>query len=89
MQAAPASPVPEPAPASLVPEPAPASPTPEVQVIPRQSFRQGRGPKQGTKRRRTQMENQVQAQILGEIEAIQLVEPVLGRGKRVRISRKQ
>jgi hypothetical protein len=33
-------------------------------------------------------EDIMQAQILGEIAAIQLVEPVLGRGKRVRISKK-
>jgi len=47
--------------------------------------------RQGTKRRQAQVdaEDLVQAQILGEIAAIQLVEPVLGRGKRVRISRKQ
>jgi hypothetical protein len=30
----------------------------------------------------------VEAQILGEIEAIQTVEPVLGRGKRAKTSRK-
>jgi hypothetical protein len=34
-------------------------------------------------------EDLVQAEILGEIAAIQLVEPALGRGKGVRISRKQ
>jgi hypothetical protein len=80
--------IPAPRAASISPVPGPvlASPTPEVEVIPRR-----RGPKQGTKRGRRQMEveDQVQAQILGEIEAIQLVEPVLGRGKRVRISKKQ
>jgi hypothetical protein len=71
--------------------PALGSPALEVQVIPRRSFREGRGPRQGTKRRQAHVnaEDLVQAQILGEIEAIQLVEPVLGRGKRVRISRKQ
>ena len=71
---------------SPVPGPVPASPTPEVEVMPRR-----RGPKQGTKRGRRQIEveDQVQAQIIGKVEAIQLVEPVLGRGKRVRISKKQ
>jgi hypothetical protein len=71
--------------------PALGSPAPEVQVIPRRGFREGRSPRQGTKRRQAQVdaEDLVQAQILGEIAAIQLVEPVLGRGKRVRISRKQ
>jgi hypothetical protein len=69
----------------LLPEPL-ASPRLEVEVVPRQ-----RGPRQGTKRGRLQIEveNQVQAQIRGGIKAIQLVELVLGRGKRVRISRKK
>jgi hypothetical protein len=83
LQAAPGSPAPG--------SPASGSPAPEVQVIPRRGFREGRGPKQGTKRRQVQVnaEDLVQAQIQGEIAAIQLVEPVLGHGKRVRISRKQ
>jgi hypothetical protein len=88
LQAAPGSLAPgSPAPGS----PASGSPAPEVQVIPRRGFREGRGPKQGTKRRQAQVnaEDLVQAQIQGEIAAIQLVELVLGRGKRVRISRKQ
>jgi hypothetical protein len=36
-----------------------------------------------------EVEDQVQAQILGEIDAIQPVELVLGRGKRAKISKKQ
>jgi hypothetical protein len=61
------------------------SPTPEVEVI-----RQRQGPKQGIKHRRTQVdaEDLLQVQILGEIAAIETVELALGRGKRVRISRK-
>jgi hypothetical protein len=41
------------------------SPAPEVQVIPRRGFREGRGPRQGTKRRQAQVnaEDLVQAQI--------------------------
>jgi hypothetical protein len=34
------------------------------------------------------VEDLVQAQILGEIEAIQAIEPVMGRGKRVKVSKK-
>ena len=61
------------------------SPTPEVEAI-----RRRRGPKQGIKRRRTQVdaEDLLQVQILGKIAAIETVEPALGRGKRVRISKK-
>ena len=88
LQAALVSPVPG---SPALGSPAPGSLALEVQVILRRSFREGRGARQGTKRRQTHVnaEDLVQAQILGEIEAIQLVEPVLGRGKRVRISRKQ
>jgi hypothetical protein len=32
-------------------------------------------------------EDLVQAQILGEIEAVQAIEPVMGRGKRVKASK--
>ena len=74
------------APASPVPELGPASPTPEVEALPPR-----RGPRQGTKRRQAQVvasDDAVEAQILGEIEAIQTVEPVLGRGKRAKTSRK-
>jgi hypothetical protein len=86
LQAALALPVP-----SLRARPAPGSPAPKVQIIPRQGFKEGRGLRQGTKQCQAQVdvEDLVQAQILGEIAAIQLVEPVLGRGKRVRISKKQ
>jgi hypothetical protein len=70
--------------------PPPASPTPKVEVLPtRQSARQG------TKRRWVQVDadavdavDAVEAQILGEIEAIQTIEPMLGRRKRTKISRK-
>jgi hypothetical protein len=34
-------------------------------------------------------EDLAEAQILSEMEAIQAIEPVMGRGKRVKISRKQ
>jgi hypothetical protein len=76
-----------PPPASPTPGPAPATPTPEAEVLPtRQSVRQG------TKRRRVQVDadavEAVEAQILGEIEAIQTIEPMLGRGKRTKISKK-
>ena len=82
------TPAPRAAPASLVPELGPASPTPEVEALPPR-----RGPRQGTKRRQAQAQvvasdDAVEAQILGEIEAIQTVEPVLGRGKRAKTSRK-
>jgi hypothetical protein len=58
---------------------------PELEVLHRQ-----RGPRQGTKRRQAQVdaEDLLQAQILGENVAIRLVEPVLGRGKRVKITKK-
>ena len=57
----------------------------EVEVLPRRL-----PARQGTKRRRTQVdvEDLVQAQILGEIEAIQAIEPVMGHGKRVKVSKK-
>jgi hypothetical protein len=76
-----------PLPALLTPRPALASPTLEAEVLPtRQSARQG------TKRRRVQVDadavEAVNAQILGEIEAIQTIKPMLGRGKRTKISRK-
>jgi hypothetical protein len=34
------------------------------------------------------VEDLVQDQILGEIEAIQAIEPVMGRGKRIKVSKK-
>jgi hypothetical protein len=85
--AASASPTPGPAPAS----PTPASPTPEVQALPAR-----RPARHGTKRQRAQVEAEdlLQAQILGEIEATrpqsQAIEPepVMGRRKRVKVSRK-
>jgi hypothetical protein len=82
----PATPAPRAAPVSPVPELAPASPTPEAEALPPR-----RGPRQGTKRRQAQVvesDSGVEAQILCEIEAIQTVEPVLGRGKRVKRSTK-
>jgi hypothetical protein len=72
--------------ALVLPDPvARVSPTPEVEAITRHQ-----GPKQGIKRWQTQVdaEDLLQAQILGEIAAIETVELALGRGKRVRISRK-
>ena len=73
---------PVPGPAS---EPASVSLAPELEVLHRR-----RGPKQGTKRRQAQVdaEDLLQAQILGENVAIRPVEPVLGRGKRVKITKK-
>jgi hypothetical protein len=74
------------APASPVPKLALASPTPEAEALPPR-----RGPRQGTKRRQAQVvksESGVEGQILGEIEAIQTVKPVLGRGKRAKRSTK-
>jgi hypothetical protein len=49
-----------------------------------------RGIRQGTKRWHTQVdaEDLLQAQILGDTAAIETVEPALGRGKRVNISKK-
>jgi hypothetical protein len=73
-------------PATPAPEEAPASPTPEVEALSPQ-----RGPRQGAKRRQAQVlasDNAVEAQILGEIEAIQTVEPVLGRRESVKRSKK-
>jgi hypothetical protein len=81
-----ATPAPQAAPASPVLKLAPASPTLEAEALPPR-----RGLRQGTKRRQAQVvesDSGVEAQILGEIEAIQTVEPVLGRGKRVKRSRK-
>jgi hypothetical protein len=81
-----ATPAPRAAPASPVPELALASPTPDAEALPPR-----RGPRQGTKRRQAQVvdsESGVQAQILSEIEAIQTVEPVLGRDKRAKRSTK-
>ena len=68
------------------PNPAPASPSPKVEPFP-----VWQPAKRGTKRRRAEVdaEDAVGAQIMGEIEAIQASEPVLGRGKRVKISRKK
>jgi hypothetical protein len=82
----PATPAPRAAPVSPAPELAPASPTPEAEALPPR-----RGPRQGTKRTQAQVvesDSGVEAQILCEIEAIQTVEPVLGRGKRVKRSTK-
>ena len=76
-----------PPPALPTPEPAPATPSPEVEVLPTR-----RSVRQGTKRQQVQADTDtvdtVEAQILGEIEAIQTIEPMLGRGKRTKISRK-
>jgi hypothetical protein len=72
--------------ASPVPKLALALPTPEAEALPLQ-----RGPRQGTKRQQTQVvesDGAVEAQILGEIKAIQTTEPALGRGKRAKRSRK-
>jgi hypothetical protein len=48
--------------------------------------------RQGTRRRQALVDvedqDQVQAQILGEVEAIHPIELAMGRGKRVKISRK-
>ena len=67
------------------PDLAPASPSPEVEQFPRRL-----PARQGTKQQHMQVDadvvdSAVDAQILGEIAA---VTPALGRGKRVRISRK-
>ena len=81
---------PGPALASLTPGPALALPTLEFEALPRQ-----RGPRQGTKQQRQQVdaEDLLQAQILGEIDATQSqtidLEPVLRRGKRVKKCTKQ
>jgi len=85
--AASASPTPGPALAS----PTSASPTAEVQALPAR-----RPARHGTKRQRAQVEAEdlLQAQILGEIEATrpqsQAIEPepVMGRRKRDKVSRK-
>jgi hypothetical protein len=74
------------APAFPVPKLALASPTLKAEALPL-----WQGLRQSTKRRQAQvveLDSGVEAQILGEIEAIQTVEPVLGRGKRVNRSRK-
>jgi hypothetical protein len=73
-----------PAPASAL-GPAPVSPTPEVKALPRR-----RSARQGTKQRQREVDIKylVQSQILGEIEAIQAIEPAMGRGKRVKVSKK-
>jgi hypothetical protein len=89
------APAPAPAPAlalpltSLIAGPSSAlgSPIPEVEaLLARQPTRQG------TRRQRALVDvedqDQVQAQILGEVEAIHPIEPAMGRGKRVKISRK-
>jgi hypothetical protein len=68
--------------ASPTPGPALATPTPEVEVLPTQQL-----VRQGTKQRRVQVDA-VEAQIMGEIKAIQTIEPMLGRGKRTKISKK-
>jgi hypothetical protein len=72
-------------PASPTPRPAPPSPTPEVEALPAR-----RPARDSTKRRQAQVDvdDLVQAQILGEIDTIQSIEPALGRGKRVKISKK-
>ena len=67
------------------PDLAPASPSPEVEQFP-----QRLPARRGTKRQHMQVDadaidSAVDAQIIGEIAA---VTPALGRGKRVRISRK-
>jgi hypothetical protein len=72
------------------PGPAPASPTLEFEALPWQ-----RGPKQGTKQQRRQVdaEELLQVQILGEIDATYSqtidLEQGLRRGKRVKKSTKQ
>ena len=85
--AASASPTPSPAPALA---PALGSQPPEVEALPAR-----RPARQSTKRRaQVDAEDLLQAQILGEIEATRSqsqtteLEPAMGRGKRVKISRK-
>ena len=66
----------------------------EFRIMLKSSWNRGiprrRGIRQGTKHRQTQVdaEDLLQAQIIGETAAIKTVEPALGRGKRVKISKK-
>jgi hypothetical protein len=66
--------------------PDPALPIPEVEPFPIQQ-----PAKRGAKQRQAEVdaEDAVDARIIGEIETIRASEPVLGRGKRVKISRKK